>query len=533
MEPLLSNLNFPNLTINQMFNFISTKTNSPSSHTHSESSSPPQSSLSRFDPTNFTNQGTNTILAPPKALTSALSYTPTSSVSRAASPIKYSVYEHSSTEPPAAEHQLRRPPAPPFEHNRSASHKETFNPVSYYSSFKDIDFSLSAENSPLPSPTKEHCSILPHFNDTKTVDASHIVKRGRLADWFKGESEAINIGIIPSPTKEKVDPLESMWSQSTNKSQPKVAPTSAPRPSAPSTSRFSFFASKPCQPPQPPVNTDDEFAHLDIKAALQPGGQSDPFSPSSFKNLLQNAEGLLSRLQTAYKQRTLTLQEVKAEKDAQLEELEQAQIKARHLKIQLDNMTTKLAEQDKAMMDMVVELATEKEARRNEEDVRKRTIRLVDATMEDLSCQGSFHPRQYRVSRASTVSDSGFESDEESFADSLFSKQQGTSSPTISVTTSSMSSPEVHQDSEFSPFARTSSRGQLRLKATHAMTQTSAPRSTIIQKEQCENCEGVRASEAWNIVGILKEENMCLKERVGHLEGEVDGCLDLVRGFGI
>lgn len=47
----------------------------------------------------------------------------------------------------------------------------------------------------------------------------------------------------------------------------------------------------------------------------------------------------------------------------------------------------------------------------------------------------------------------------------------------------------------------------------------------------CANCQGMRASEAWGVVGILREENKGLKQRVGNLEGEVEACLDLVRGI--
>jgi len=48
----------------------------------------------------------------------------------------------------------------------------------------------------------------------------------------------------------------------------------------------------------------------------------------------------------------------------------------------------------------------------------------------------------------------------------------------------------------------------------------------------CSNCQGMKASEAWDVVGMLSEENKGLKVRVGKLESEVDACLDLVQGLG-
>jgi hypothetical protein len=47
----------------------------------------------------------------------------------------------------------------------------------------------------------------------------------------------------------------------------------------------------------------------------------------------------------------------------------------------------------------------------------------------------------------------------------------------------------------------------------------------------CENCRGKDASVAWDAVGLLRAENKGLKDRVGTLEGAVEGALDLVVGL--
>ena len=272
-------------------------------------------------------------------------------------------------------------------------------------------------------------------------------------------------------------------------------------------SRFSFFSSKASlvrtksQSDQPK----DELLEMDVSAALFPHEPANPFSPASFKNLQQQAESLLVRLQTAYRERTIALRDMTAEKETIVEESEGAVMRARHLKMQLDDMTAKFAEQDQAMMNLVDELAQEKQARREEEEARKKTIRIV----RDFTPPSSGHPG---LSRSNTVSDSGFESEDESCADSVFSRQNGAHSPILSVSSASTtSSPDIHRAHEFHSTAST---------AQIALRRLGPPSS--------KNMDGARASEAWSVVNILKEENEELKHRVGELEGALDGCLDVV-----
>ena len=338
--------------------------------------------------------------------------------------------------------------------------------------------------------------------------------RGGIANWFRGESDAVNIGIIPSPTKEKSNPMARPSSMPAPQATagPPTKPNIAVRPSVPATGFFSFLGSKvPQASMREPRGLDDEIAHMDIKKALMPGGQADPFSPSSFKNLMQNAEGLLSRMQNALKQRTAALHDVTAEKEAQSEELEEAQTRAKHLKIQLDDMSAKMTEQDQAMMNLVEELAHEKQARRDDDESRKRTIRIVDVTNK------SVNPRP-RVSRTSTVShDSGFESDE----DGMFSQKDEFDSPATTVSTMSLRSPI---SSEFTSAAR--------FPPTEGMRVANAASPAVGPVYSCENCHGLQGSEAWNVVGVLKAENQGLKHRVEELESALDGCLDMVNGLG-
>lgn len=399
------------------------------------------------------------------------------------------------------------------------------------------DFAHSPERSPQrslqPSPTR--LKQFPH--SLLTGDHTKIIQKepstSKLAGWFNGESSPINIGLLPSPTKEKVDPLSEIMPTAT-----KPTPTT-PKPGL--SSRFSFFTTW-STPPKLDFDQNDEFLNLDISTALFPAGAADPFSPASFKNLQQNAEGVLSRFQAAYKERTISLRDTTAEKETIAEELEGAETRSKHLKIQLDDLSARVVEQDKAMMELVDELANLKRARVEEEEARKRTIRPVvpststpfnnaiqqgeaEAGPEDTNRRRS---RRERLSSTSSTTD--YESDDN---DSVFSKTRNTS-PRMSLSSvSTISSPETHPQPDLS-FTSISPTQTARRQNTRAGLLSTKDRRN--QEEgcvwSCANCQGGAASEAWGVVGMLKEENRCLKERVAHVEGALEGCLDVVGRLG-
>lgn len=370
-----------------------------------------------------------------------------------------------------------------------------------------------------PSPQQSRQSSPTRSNRFSIHTGKSEEKVGKLADWFKGESEPINIGVIPSPTKEKGDPLEIIAESSDTQASNLLQrlPTAQVMSKPAMASRFSFFSSKAPLVKSTPLPDElcDELLEMDVSAALFPNEPANPFSPASFKNLQQQAEGLLSRLQTAYKERTIALRDMTAEKETIAEESEGAGTRARHLKMQLDGMTAKFAEQDEAMMNLVDELAQEKQARREDEEARKRTLRVVG----DVTSPSSGHRG---LSRSNTVSDSGFESEDDSSADSVFSRRTGARSPIMSMSSASTtSSSDVYRTHDFQVPASTAPIAHPRLPYSQHTTKG-------IPVHSCTNCEGVRASEAWGIASMLKEENEGLKHRVGELEGALDGCLDVV-----
>ena len=371
---------------------------------------------------------------------------------------------------------------------------------------------------------------IPLFSGEKTTQGKTEEKVGKLADWFRGESEPINIGFLPSPTKEKNDYLETFGASSIIRPsallQRKSTAQGTSKPAM--ARRFSFFPSKSslARSTSPSPDLHDELLDMDINKALFPSGPADAFSPAALKNLQQQAESILSRIQTAYRERTLQVREIAAEKEALAEEALGAETRAQHLKMQLNDMSVKFTEQDQAIMNLVDELAQEKLARREEEEARKRTLRLVEQASPPHTSHG-------RVSRAYTVSDSSFESEDESPAESLFSRRNGAHSPTMSMSSVSTSnSPDAYQLPDAHISTSTSQAARLRIPMSQPVKGMSIPYQNDLPEEapppSCTNCHGGRASEAWSMLGVLQEENRCLKHRVGELEGALDGCLDVV-----
>ncbi|KAL8962387.1 MAG: hypothetical protein Q9183_005164 [Haloplaca sp. 2 TL-2023] len=127
---------------------------------------------------------------------------------------------------------------------------------------------------------------------------------------------------------------------------------------------------------------------------------------------------------------------------------------------------------------------------------------------------------------------------EESCAESLFSRK-GATSPTMSMSSvSTMNSPESHlppsmmtstaHPSQRHPSTTTpqSHHHQQQQKTTKLDSNTITTPAT-----ECPKCQGLKESDAWSLLSILKLENTGLKTRLGQLEDTVDDCLGLVKGL--
>ena len=387
--------------------------------------------------------------------------------------------------------------------------------------------SSQSTDSPRPSELPRQRSPLRSLPRSSSPKSEAKVQK--ITNWFQGESEPLKLGFIPSHGREDQDTQEDKptadGAQPGGSRHRKSMSTMSLRPAM--ASRFSFFSSKLslAKLNSTALDPNDELLSMDTSTVLNSPTTSDPISSTTLKYLQQQAEALLSRLQCAYKERTQALRELEAEKETLIEEMQGADTRAQHLKMQLDNMAAKLAEQDEAMMSLVDELAQEKIARQ-EEEARKPTVRLVDR--DQLAYPGSNFGRM----SLNTISDLGFESEDDSSGESIFSQRNGMHSPTMSMSSvSTNNSPELYQAADFPMTTSQSTRPRM-TQASMALKGARPASHPDPVLNPCSACTNVRSSETSGMIGALGQENNSLKHRVEELERALDGCLDVVGRLG-
>ncbi|KAE8381406.1 hypothetical protein BDV26DRAFT_255508 [Aspergillus bertholletiae] len=359
--------------------------------------------------------------------------------------------------------------------------------------------------------------------------------------WFQGKSEPVNLGMTPQPESTGTSMMDarefygSSRAPTTRAQKRMTAPS--PLKQVTSSNPFSFFGLKRQEPrlalPEP---ADDELLNLDISAALFPTATTSLSEEEAFDTLRNNAETVIKKLQAAYKQRTFALHEALADKSEKQEELEETRTRVGNLKIQLDGMAEKVNQQEKAMNAMAEELEQERQLRHREDEARLRSIRLIrssdDESISDLGADLQTPTRNMkRASNATCASDSGFDSGDESLAESVFSRREGLESPASTIAPSSSISHITLPAPVSTP---------LKEKELKPLPQTPTPRQSAYDRvlkgitsswtsnSRCGICHGVPSCEAWSVLGILKEENKGLKERLGELELIIDDCLIMV-----
>ncbi|GAQ09322.1 hypothetical protein ALT_6643 [Aspergillus lentulus] len=361
-----------------------------------------------------------------------------------------------------------------------------------------------------------------------------------LSGWFQGKSEPVNLTMVPQSADQDalgLAPSGAFLNRASKRA-------SSPLKQVTSTNPFNFFAFK--RPgegrPELPEPADDEILNMDITAALFPPESLDLDGQEAFSALRTNADNLLRRLQAAYKERTFALHEALADKNEKQEELEETRTRVGHLKVQLDGMAEKVLHQEKAMKAMAEELEQERQLRRRE-DARRRSVMLVrssdEESLSDVGAELQTPKRSLkRASNGTYTSDSGFDSGDESLAESIFSRRDGLESPTptippspnisqiaLSVPTSTTIQPSTKESKlAQAPPVRQSTYDRV-LKG---LASTGITSSWMGHTSKCNICHGVPASEAWGVLGVIKEENRGLKLRLSELELVVDDCLSLV-----
>ncbi|POR32145.1 Uncharacterized protein TPAR_07653 [Tolypocladium paradoxum] len=376
------------------------------------------------------------------------------------------------------------------------------------------------------------------------LDESH--QQARAGAWYMRRS---------SPVAQPAGDADATPTRMRNSPAASGTPTSSGQPKASSpvaATRFSFLASsmsalKGLTSSPVTVPQDDELINLDIEAALFPSGapaEGDAFSPAAFKNLHMNAAGVLRKFQAAYQDRTIAFQELKAEQDAQDDEKIGVATRTQHLKMQLEGMARKAAENEAIIQALLEELNKEKKLRMEERQARERN--LISSNMstvsEDLGAEEDQRRRDRRRSGETSKSDLSSDTDEESIEEaSIFSRSR---SPTFSASVSDAGPMETMPPPP--PPPQHTKPTMLVPPRAPRQTQMSAFQklfkgmSTEALKEgdtrgaySCRNCQGQDASVAWDTASLLRDENRGLKQRVGELETAVEEALDAVIGFGL
>lgn len=206
----------------------------------------------------------------------------------------------------------------------------------------------------------------------------------------------------PTPDSTPPSRMRKSVTSTTDSLTPKNASATSPSRFALLTSSMSATLSRLTQPTTSPATSmDDEILNLNIEAALFPSGSPtdrDVFSPAAFKNLQANATGLLLRMQNAYRQRVVTLGDLTAENGARNEELEEAETRAHHLKMQLEGMARKAADQEREMKALMDELAAEKKARAHyERMMRDRALAAGTISLDTHGDEPSQQPQLHTI----------------------------------------------------------------------------------------------------------------------------------------
>ncbi|KAF2714994.1 hypothetical protein K504DRAFT_457175 [Pleomassaria siparia CBS 279.74] len=416
-----------------------------------------------------------------------------------------------------------------FDNCRSTANRATFT----------LQQHTSKTSFGLPSPTKSLSSFIPSRSTIESTASQPKIRAGaKLLSNFVQSFNATSVREDPDSDNEydsEQDDDEAMIAGMFNRApaltRPATSHDNVSKPSTPTSnqpqtstgvSKFAWLLntqkSAVIPPPVPSPkyhDPDDELLKLKISKALFPHGAVDPLDPSSFHDLLSTAEKLLARYQSAYRSVSSELCDARAEQSAQDDELDEADTRTRHLKMQLETVAARANDQDAEIRKLREELAFERRARQEEEAAQKRSLSLI----KDGSPR-----RRNRVSNSDVSIDSGFESDCDTDATSIFSGPQSCVSPTDTV-----SSATSVADSQ----TDTTPKGKKPLVTLRRSTFDKVrDRSVDLERGGwgCTNCEGGAHSAVWGRLAREREENSQLRSRVETLEVAVESALDVVDG---
>ncbi|ROT40361.1 hypothetical protein SODALDRAFT_321729 [Sodiomyces alkalinus F11] len=406
---------------------------------------------------------------------------------------------------------------------------------------------------------RPHSVDMPFTGDNRTAHTLESASRGMLAGWLPGSPSSTDAEVsIPLSRSSTVSPSTfSRIGRTPNASRQSQNSKNAP---SPSTSRFAFLSSLSSLTKSTPAPAEydeqsdqDGLLSLNIQEALfpdvsSPTGPRDAFSPAAFKNLEAAATALLTKFQTVYRQQSTTLKVFRSEREAQADEIEEMEMRTRHLKLQLENMARQALDQEQEMK--ALRAALEKEKMAGREVVPPVTSDGSTIVSEDLGAEDDQDGQRWSKTSSSSLDDT----DEESICDSpsVFSRSRSPANPIASgggleagaaATAAAGMSADPATQRQRNSRGGTTSKSQLRAvppvpqAQPQAQTQISAFQKLVrgitgeTEASACRNCEGLSERAAWDTVSLLREENRTLKTRVAELESCVEGALDVVNGL--
>ena len=435
----------------------------------------------------------------------------------------------------------------PEDLNEGLRFTETFRlpqPTAQNTLSSETSFPMNAQS---PSTTTSSSSFQVYHNTPRGEDFTEKPRRTskiRLQNLFKGSSAPVQLGFFPTRIQEDTDEVtDRMPSPKNANKRPSMARLSS--------ARTSWFASKPNIEDRRSTVEDpnDELLNLNVQDALFPHGPADPLDPTSFNDLLFNAESLIHRLQTAYRAERKHFENFMAERSVQDDEVEEAKVRARHLKLQLDDMAAKASEQDATARALGEELAREKLRREEEEDARKRSVMIVQNANNSYRLNTRMEKLAQRGTVAVNVNDTNDEdddSDAESLVESVFSHGDRAISPVRSVTTtcSEVESPNQTVQLEYparslqirpSPMQKQSTFERVLEEISgkkndnhHHLTPGAFKGLGVLNENAFTNLNDNERRRLYASIDELEEDNSSLRARVAQLESAVDSCLSLV-----
>ncbi|POS84626.1 hypothetical protein EPUL_005529 [Erysiphe pulchra] len=396
------------------------------------------------------------------------------------------------------------------------------------------------------------------MNNILNIDSSIIHDNNKLLSRFKNERTKLDLIQFASSNNYSSSTYES-FSQSLELSNLILKSKSIATTSIPSFgfgNKFRGMAEKLRPQFQSSLTTDESAAQdqlaLDAKSSI-PSSDLESLNLSSqpgIKDLLINAEGLLSRLQNAYVHRTSALNDMITSRDNLIEELEESNTRTQNLRSQLGDLANTISKKDQRIAELERELLETKSTSCYCQPLFNSFHEPQSSVPLPLLYNSIGHVRTFseneNCNNHSTIGlETENESDcESSVDDGVFSRPQ---SPALTNASSILiRSPYLGPVIYPSPPPSLSS-SKIKIVNDNDNEKPKTPTNKsffgflngrsnnkevyLPEQNNCTICRGKDSNAAWDTVNLLQVENQSLKGRIIELEDAIDGALNAVMGY--